>query len=409
MDQYFFSNNDWQQSELAILQRLAQEARVFGIGESAHFVHEFNLNRIFLSKILIEKYGFTHVVLEMGEIESDRLNPWLQGRGVESDFAKLAGPATQGLYGEFLLWLRSFNLDRRIPISLIGPDLPNSMDLSCEIEALADYLKQVDPDAISIIEDAQLIAAKIKNGGALVASRHWEKLDRSDQALLSANLTRISHRMSAMEASYIASSDRDQYKNASRRIKTACAIEYMIRAISELFSGSGLPGDTSIRELHTAKSLLEMLKDNDKMRVIYLAHNCHIQKEPVFFDDKLLGFPAGYYLSRSLGNAYKAMGLTHTASSVPEMNNFPIKESPVGFTVEILELEAPPIGSVESYIIDRGLKNSTSLIDLYTRDPAIESLNKIRAQGSYVLTPVQKSFDAILAVPSATIVKDLLF
>lgn len=122
---------------------------------------------------------------------------------------------------------------------------------------------------------------------------------------------------------------------------------------SDLFFGAGLPADTSIRD--SFASLSDALaRAGTDLRVMVPAHNNHIQKSPVSFDGELTTLPMGYYLSREVGDRYRAVGLTNLGHRVPEMS-FPRPESPVGFAVTTVEIPFPTPGSIEHALIEAGL------------------------------------------------------
>lgn len=132
-----------------------------------------------------------------------------------------------------------------------------------------------------------------------------------------------------------------------------------------------------------------------------MAHNNHIQKTPIVFDDQLTALPMGHYLANELGLHYRAIALTHTARTVPDMNYpAPIELSEVGFTVSPVTLEEPEAGSVEAVITAAGLAGSLTLTDL--RGGSAEAIDKIRTQSATLRTPVSSAFDAVLSTPTAT-------
>lgn len=107
--------------------------------------------------------------------------------------------------------------------------------------------------------------------------------------------------------------------------------------------------------------------------------------------------PAGYHLARALGPQYRAVGLTHTADRVPEMD-WPAEDSPVGFTVGYVPVDPPAPGSVEKALVDAGFGGAVTVTDVR----AAEGLERIRSQSATMDVPVRETFDAVLSTPTAT-------
>jgi erythromycin esterase len=152
--------------------------------------------------------------------------------------------------------------------------------------------------------------------------------------------------------------------------------------------------------------MLKILSSDPSIRILYVAHNNHIQKEPIYFGDHLTAFPTGYYLKHALDEKYKAIGLIHSGKNGPEMI-MDADHPTVGFRVEMLELDLPPAGSVERLIMESGLSDQYHLLDLFFDNS--NELNCIRSQSAFINTPIAKAFDAIWHTPTATQVDNLSF
>ncbi|TDE48504.1 erythromycin esterase family protein [Nonomuraea mesophila] len=388
--------------DLHPLRAIVEDARVVAIGEGAHFVHEFTLARARLLRYLLEHCGFTVVALEMGSGDAAAVNPWLAGEGDEDDLSQVAGRHTVNLFGELLRRLRRYNRDRSHPVQIVGIDLPNSLTLLPDLDPVAGYLRMVDEGITDMVAGLLRTAGAITGASAAASAPRWASLDPADQESLTAGLARLSLRMRALEPLYVARSDQHDYDVARRHLEAACHTDYMLRAMNTLLSGSGLPDDTSIRDHYMALCVtwhLERLGPDD--RVIVVAHNNHIQKTLVTYDGYPTALPMGHHLARGLGRHYRAVGLTHTAGEVPDMV-WPAEDSPVGFTIEPVRLDAPPPGSLERALVDAGLAAGVTLTDLRSPDPEVRALDSIRSQSATMDTPVAQTFDAVLCTPTAT-------
>lgn len=395
-------------AHLDIVGDIVRDARVVGVGEGAHFVREFAMVRVNLARFLVEHCGFTHVALEVGRKQAALLETWMQGDCGAFDLPTCAGPLTRGVYGGFLKWLAAFNRSRSSPVRIVGPDLSNTLTLSSDLDVFDAYLSVVDPPSLPVLAEARSIAARVEGGSAVVSAMSWAALTQNEHDRLSARLAQLAIRFASLEPLFVEHGGLAQYREARHHLDAARHTDQMLRAMNELFSGTGLPGETSIRDSFAASSLSDILvHEPESTRIILLAHNNHVQKVPVSFYGELTAVPMGRYLSRELGNRYCSLALTHLGQSVPEMN-FPKPESSVGFDVSPVELPAPETGSIEHALLEVGLDKSPVLVNLRKAASSIE-FTQIRSQSANVRAPLQEAFDAVIAVPKATVEPDLPF
>ena len=133
----------------AQLGRLIAKAQVIGIGESAHFVSEFNLLRAEVVAWLVAGHRVTDLALEVGADESAAIDAWIN-REVDDLLVDLVGPLTHGLYGTFLTELRA-PLDADHRLAVVGVDLPNSLTIEPSLTPLAELIASIDPDAVDLV------------------------------------------------------------------------------------------------------------------------------------------------------------------------------------------------------------------------------------------------------------------
>jgi len=121
----------------AAVRRLAERARLIGIGEATHGSREFGDTRLGLTRALIEKHGFRLVAVEGSASRMDELSPYVEGENV-------ARPADSGWIGrrvqrQLVDDLRAWNLahpqDR---VQLIGVD---AQDNAPARETLAAFVQ----------------------------------------------------------------------------------------------------------------------------------------------------------------------------------------------------------------------------------------------------------------------------
>ncbi|MGW0835732.1 erythromycin esterase family protein [Streptomyces prunicolor] len=370
------------------------------------FIEEFALLRRRILRFLVEHCGFTVLAFEYGFSEGFPLDAWARGEGTDEYLAVHLATAIPVGLTEPLQWVRRHNRTASAPVRFAGIDIPAAGgSLLPALTPVADYLRGVDPETVPAVETAIQISASFAGGSAAVTAPAWARLPTAEQDALTAILARLLIRFRALEPLYATRGDRHDYDLALHRLEGACHADHTFRAMAGLFSGTGLTADTSARDAYMARSVrwhLERLEPGT--RVVLAAHNAHIQTTPISFDGRLTGLPMGQQLQRALGDAYFALGLTSVAGHTADMHRD--EKAPFGFTLGDTVLNLPDPGSVEAAFADAGL--DLGLADLRrARTEVSDRPDRIRLQGTYVHTPVIDAFDAVLATPASTVVKDL--
>lgn len=373
------------------------------IGEGCHFVAEFGALRRRILRFLAERCGFTVLGFEFGLAEAIPLGQWLQGTGTEADLAGYGGTPNVGLNGAMARWLRRHNATSEHPLRLIGVDVPDAGgEVRPALDPLAHYLREVDPDVVERLKAALEIADRVTGHSVAVAAPRWGGLERAEQDRLTALLARLLVRMQALEPLYVSRSSQHGYDLARRHLEAAVHTDYMFGAMNDIFAGHGLPADASVRDAYMASSLRWHLKRLEPgTRVVLAAHNAHIQKTPAYYDGELAALPMGHYLAEVIGGDYRAIALTHTADSVPEM--YPDGSPETGFTVSGTFLDPPSAGSIEGALVAAGLGARPTLTDLRPLAHRSDGQpGRIRSQSDELELPVATAFDAALSVPTIT-------
>ncbi len=152
--------------DLAALAGWLGDARVVGLGESIHGVHDFHrlAHRIFAH--LVERQGFDVFALEISQAHAARLNEFVEGRRDDLD-ALMAGRwwTAAAFYDqalrELLLWMRRYNETAASPIHFAGFDLKQP---SFAIAAVIDGLRELDPEAAA---EAERLYSRVSALGGL--------------------------------------------------------------------------------------------------------------------------------------------------------------------------------------------------------------------------------------------------
>jgi len=391
--------------DLKPLGEFVGDARVVALGEGAHFVAEFARIRARIIRYLVQHCGFSVLLAEYGFAAGFPTEQWLRGERSD-DLVDLGGALATGVNGTLLRWLRTYNANAQRAVGFGGIDLPINASLLPVLDPVHDFLAEADPDALPALRRARELAESIVGGSAVLASNAWSQLGPPEQNELTAILNKLLLRVQTLEPVLVDRGGRVGYDLAVRHLDAARRLDYMYAVMVGVFSGTDLPGDSSIRDRYMADSVHWHLgRLSAETKVILVAHNMHIQKTPVRHDGDFGALPMGYYLANELGEQYRALALTHTGGTVPEMDVTP-GDSVVGFTVVETELESPAAGSVEAELVQAGLGHTPSLIDVRGLPSPIP---RIRGQSALTETPMPESFDAVLNTPTATIDSTLPF
>ncbi|WP_424891037.1 erythromycin esterase family protein [Streptomyces sp. XH2] len=389
--------------DLEPLRALIGDARVVGIGESSHFIHEFGLARRRLLRFLVERCGFTVLAFEYGFSEALALDAWGRGAGRDGDLARFTSADLPMGAQELLRALRLHNRTATRPVAFTGVDIPAAGgSLLPALRPVADHLGDADPGALPLAETALAIAARFAARSAAAAAPAWGRLAAAEQDALTAALARLLIRFRATEPLQVARTGRYAYEVALRRLEAAAHADHTLRAMARLFSGGGLTVDTSARETFMAGSVLWHLEHAaPDARVVLMAHNAHLQKEPVSFDGAEATLPMGHYLHRALGDDYFVLGVTSAGGRTAEM---PLDENArFGFTVDDTELEPPERGSIEAAFAGALPAGAIGLAGLRRAPKGAGSPDRTRLQGAYLHVPVADAFDGMLCVPSSRV------
>ncbi|GAA1653176.1 hypothetical protein GCM10009733_058060 [Nonomuraea maheshkhaliensis] len=386
--------------DLEPLRDLVGDARVVAVGESSHFITEFSLLRRRILRFLAERCGFTVLAFEYGFSEGFPLDAWAQGEGSDDELAGLLATSIPVGVEEPLRWMRRHNASAAEPVRFAGIDVPAAGgSLLPALAPVAEYLRQVDPEALPMIEEAMRIAGSFAGASAASAALAWTRLAAAEQDALSALLMRLLMRFRAVRLLYVSRSDQAGYDLALRRLEAACTADYGFRAMAGLYAGTGLTADTSARDVYMAGSLQWHLeRSGPGARIVLAAHNAHIQKTPVSFDGRLTGLPMGQHLHHRLGDDYVALALTSPAGHTADMR--PDENARFGFAVDTTALRPPEPGSVEAAFAGAGL--GLGIADL-RQARGMTGPDRIRIQSAYVHTPVLEAFDGILNTPISTV------
>jgi erythromycin esterase len=387
-----------QLDDLEPLREIVGDARVVAVGEGAHFVAEFADLRARVLRFLVERCGFTALYAEYGLHAGFAADRWVRGVD-DGDLADFGGELSVGVNGLLLRWLRDYNATAARPVGFAGVDLPTSSALAPVLALVVAYLEEVDPEAVAQLAPAVALAERIGGGSAVLTSGRVLEFTDAERNLLTATLNRAMARLRALAPQHVERAGQPAYDQAERYLEAACRLDYMYGVMAGVFSGTGMSGDGSVRDQYMGESVRWHLdRAEPGARVVLVAHNYHIQKTPVVHGGEFAAFPMGHVLAREFGDAYRAIALTHTGPTVPEMEVVP-DLPPVGFRVVDTALAEPAAGTIEAKLVAAGLGAATTLVELRGLPATVEY---IRAQSATTYAPMPAAFDAVITTPTAT-------
>ncbi len=388
--------------DLQPLGELIGDARVVGIGESAHYVREFYLLRHRLLRFLAERCGFTVYALEAPFTQAHAIDAWIQGGPGTVEEVAAAGVALDlGHCREFhdqLAWMRAHNHTAPRRLRPVGTDVPGSGGSPLPaLEAVAAYLRAADPDALPLAERATDLVRRYHDPATFAALGRYATLDPAAQDGLTATLSRLLARMESMAAWQATQHRGQEHATALWHLRGAWHLDHLHRDVA----GRGLAVADASRDTFMAESVLRLLEDAPSdTRVVVASHNIHLQKTPITGDGAFGHFPQGYHLAQALGADYLAIAATSTGGRTAQIH--PDPEHPQGFQIQDLPLASPADASVET-----AFATHTSLVmaDLRAARPSIgdaESFQRLRMEGYFTDVPVFDAFDAIASIPKTS-------
>jgi erythromycin esterase len=392
--------------DLEPLRELVGGARVVALGECAHFIEELWTVRRRLVRFLCERLGFRLIAAEFDLGEGEELAGWLAHPADTRDLRMVSRSAADWGMATTAHWLRSWGTP--LGVRFAGLDAPNGgAAIAAMLAWVADALRALDPDAAPVLERIEPIVSSLSGTSVAASAEAWAAFGVAQQDALTAGLARLRQRVEFLDDVLVESGGRDRVVGLRRRLLALQCADYALRANEAMHRGAEAKLDTSARDRFMADSLLALLEREPAARVVLLAHNGHVQKQPVVWGDYLSAHPLGMYLHRMLGDAYRVIGTTTTGAVSSEMELDP--SVPVGFRVVQAALDPPQPGSLEATLLAAGFGDLPTLASLHRASAAGLSFQRIRAQSGYLTCDVAAAYDAIISLPRLTVQHDLGF
>lgn len=394
--------------DLEPLREIVGDARVVALGEGAHFVEEVWTVRRRLLRFLHERLGFGIVAAEFDLGEGEELARWLADPSDPRPLREVSRGAADWGMSSTAHWLRSWTQAGGDAVRFVGLDAPNGgAAFAAMLAWLARFLREMDPASVPTLERIEPIAAMFAGTSVARSAEEWALLGEAKQDALTAGLARLHQRVRMLDALLVKRSERRRVDGARRRLEALSCADYAMRANEAMHRGADALLDLSVRDRFMADSVLAMLEREPEARIALLAHNGHVQREPVVWGDYLSAHPMGLYLDGALGDRYRVIGTTTTGDRTSEMT-FDMSRD-VGFAVVEAELEPPQEGSPEAALVAAGLGDRVTLSEVRRAPECGLSFDRVRAQSGYLVGNIATAYDAIVALPRFTVQRELGF
>jgi len=317
------SLSDYESFKAAIqpLVNTMSKKRIIGLGEGTHGTAEFYTIRFWISRLLVEDFGFNYIAFE-----NDLADTWLMNSRLQdsTDLPALMKAHMLRIWQNeetraFLDWVKVYNQSHQRQLTIAGLDYPylsqdvlaldsllHNLPLAGTMQQLLQAANRQDALWEGRAEDAQLIRTGSKNGYLLADS--------------------VEKRLSGME---LPEKDKQNCRLLLMNLKQG--FEPFYRVLPESARDSIMA--------HNAAQLLSTPQD----KMIIWAHNAHIAKKGIY-GNTVGGM--GAYLLRLFPDQYAALA-TVTAEGV---HNGTSERMPTRGNVMLpVPLEKPIAGSWEAY------------------------------------------------------------
>jgi len=365
--------------------RLARNATVLGIGESAHDMHDFLALRTLLTRRLIEQGRAAAIIMETSFADAAPIDAWLTGRTSnppELDHLLSFGFGQEAELSQFFQWVRAYNA-RHAPNRLVhfyGADLPADGGGSLEpaLTPVWSYLASVDPDYASSAESrVEPIAHQLDARGYDIVSR-YSALSTSSRDSLHRALVELAARFTGHRQEYVRKSSMAEFDWAQHLVEIARQTEQAVRI--------GWNDPTNPRDSAMASNIQWVAaREHGRGLIVLWAHNLHVARVsiggPIFEARGPAVKSMGQYLEKDFGDRYVAIG-TAFRTGGPDTAQAP---NPLSVDAALSRVQNPRFG-VE-------LKSAP------TRGPVAVWLSQphlMRAENGYVLVRPREAYDALL-------------
>lgn len=287
-----------QLSDLSFLDQVIAGKDIVALGESAHYLHEWNLLRTRMFQYLVAVHGFKTFVLEIGFVEGKIIHDYVLGADVPWEDVIEAFTNAWGVWAEvqeLLQWMRCENASRaeQDKLRFYGMDgSGNWSHANRTYKALHDYLLEVDAPLAKIF--AQEFADPLKH----LCFENRGEIEEETWKHLGWHASRLINLMERNREAYVDVSSADDF---AWNMQNALVLRDQLHcwAETELDFDAGFKTFWNIRDASMAAGLEWVInREGPSRRILVGAHNNHLQQFPVRLN-KVTSM--GSYLTHRIG------------------------------------------------------------------------------------------------------------
>jgi erythromycin esterase len=384
--------------DLDYLTGVVGDARIVGIGESAHGVHEFYLARHRILRFLVEKLGFRAYVLESGWCEGLGINRWVHGgAGDLADLQKSGFTYGMGACKEMtaqLEWMRAHNGSASPGVDFSGMDAIAALATpEPGLGPVLAYLEKVEPAAEEYFRAGVMPLVRRFASDAPDIKRYLS-IPEADRHWLSLQFTDIGALFDDRRLRYISATTPEEYALARQHVALVQQYDQLLRHFPPSPDASAVHpfADGRMRDRYMSENVAWILEHlGSEARLVVAAHNGHIQRQPLIAkpgDEPAIPTTLGQYLEADWSDSYRPIGLTQRTGKISAR--------------PAIALGAPEEDSLAALLARGG--TDLLLVDLRrwpTEGPLGKELNDVdvmRLNEDYVAVDPRRSFDAALYV-----------
>lgn len=293
-----FSTTNYKAFKAAVAPLIKQMGakKVVGLGEGTHGTAEFYKIRFWISRILIEDYGFTYLAFE-----NDLSDVWLlnQQLSTSNDLNTLMKNHLMSIWQneetkEMLAWVKKYNTDHKKKVTISGIDYPL---LKPDVEMLLTVLTKANDGAMLAAANGLLKAAALQD-------EVWVGFnDKSYKANMKAVF--VGSKKGYVTTDSLEKQVKDSNFPAPLKAEAQLALANLKQGFAPFY---GMVEEAE-RDSLMANNAALILKDS-KDKMIVWAHNAHLGKAKIY--DGAVG-GTGDYLLKLFPNDYFVLG-TGTAN-----------------------------------------------------------------------------------------------
>lgn len=267
--------------EAAALSEIS-DASIVLLGESTHGTHDFYDARARLTRLLIEKHGFSAVAIEGDWPDAHHVHRYVQlAEGAESPAEALAGFERFPTWmwrntsvAEFAAWLRGYNASARRPGERVGFYGLDLYSLHASMREVVSYLEERDPAAARAARERYGCFDQFGSTSDTYAWAAARMGDENCEGAVARQLASLHQRRAELirRDGMVAV---DEFFQAAQNARLARNAEHYYRT---MFRGD--VSSWNVRDEHMAETLDELLahlpRRGQPAKVVVWAHNSHV-------------------------------------------------------------------------------------------------------------------------------------